>query len=80
MNTLKAVDITYLRPDKTIETILVSNSTSEKTFWIYNYQGWFFRVFENLIDLIKFFDNAFEPKVFFEDEKELDQYLETVQF
>lgn len=79
MNSLRAIDVSYLRQDKTIETVLVSNSTSEKVFWIYNYQGWFFRVFENLIDLMKFFDNAFEPKVFFDNEMELDEYLETVQ-
>jgi hypothetical protein len=79
MNSFKIISTDYLRSSRTIETVLISNSTTEKKIWIYNYEGWFFRVFENLLDMMKFFDNTFEPKICFENEIELDKYLETVQ-
>jgi hypothetical protein len=75
MNSYKAIDVFYLRSDRTIETILVSNTKAERVLFVYNYQGWFFRVFDNLLDLINFFDDAFEPKIYFENEKKLGNYL-----
>ena len=75
MNSYKAIDVFYLRSDRTIETILVSNTKAERVIFVYNYQGWFFRVFDNLLDLINFFDDAFEPKIYFEDENKLGNYL-----
>ena len=41
MNSYKAIDVFYLRSDRTIETILVSNHKAEKVLFVYNYQGWF---------------------------------------
>jgi hypothetical protein len=79
MNSFKIINTDYLRSSRTIETVLVSNATTEKVFWIYNYEGWFFRVFENLLDMMKFFDNTFEPKISFENEMEVDRYLVTIQ-
>jgi hypothetical protein len=75
MNSYKAIDVFYLRSDRTIETILVSNTKAERVLFVYNYQGWFFRVFDNLLDLMNFFDDAFEPKIYFEDENKLGNYL-----
>ncbi len=79
MNTYRAIDVFYLRPSRTIETILVSKGNIEKIFFVYNYEGWFFRVFENVLDLMNFFDDLFEPEVYFEVETELDNYLESTE-
>ena len=75
MNTINAIDIHYLRPNLTIEFVLLSNKDKERMIYIYNYQGWFFRVFDNLMDIMSFFDDKFEPEIWFEDEKKLDNYL-----
>ncbi len=80
MNSYKAIDIYHLRPDRTIETILVSGTKNEKVLFVYNYQGLFFRVFDDLLDLINFFRDAFEPKIFFEDEHQLENYLKRLRF
>ena len=79
MNTYRAINTFYLRPSRTIETILVSKGNVEKIFFVYNYEGWFFRVFENVLDLMNFFDDLFEPEVYFEVETELDNYLESTE-
>ena len=36
MNTFKAVHTEYLRPSRTIETVLVSNENLSQVFFIYN--------------------------------------------
>ena len=67
MNTIQTISTEYLRASRTIETVLVTNTTTNKLFYIYNYEGWFYRVFNNLVDLINFFDDAFEPAIWFEE-------------
>ena len=78
MNTFQAIHAEYLRADRTIETILVKNKNHERIFFIYNDQGCHFRVFENVLDIVDFFADKFEPKISFDDEDELDEYLEKV--
>ena len=51
---------------RTIETVLVTNTKTNKLFYIYNYEDWFYRVFNNLIDLNNIFDDAFEPVIWFD--------------
>lgn len=48
MNSYTAIDVSYLRSDRTIETVLVTNAVTEKVFFVYNYEGYSFRVCENL--------------------------------
>ncbi|MFK7756004.1 MAG: hypothetical protein AB8B53_03615 [Flavobacteriales bacterium] len=78
MNTLNQVDIDYLRPSRTLETILVSNGTSQKTFFIYNYEGYSFRVFKNHLTLINFLQEKAAEDHHFSTEKQLNHFLETV--
>jgi hypothetical protein len=78
MNTFIAIHAEYIRSDRTIETILVKNKKHEKVFFVYNDQGCSFRVFENVLDLMSFFEDKFEPKISFDDENELDKYFEKV--
>lgn len=78
MNTFKTINTDYLRPSRTIETVLVTRNNSSKVFFIYNYEGNSFRVFENHWDLINFFQNKVESSFHFSNEVEIDEYLSKV--
>lgn len=78
MNTYYTIGISYLRPSRTIETVLLKNTIHEKVLYIYNYEGWHYRVFNNMKDIINFFDDKFEPEISFENDDELDNYLENL--
>lgn len=76
MNMVKAINTDYLRSSRTIETLLVSNDNSEQVFFVYNYEGYSFRLFCSLLNLIKFFQgDESEDYYHFDTEKELDLFL-----
>ena len=76
MNTIRAIDTDYLRPSRTIDTIIVSNADVEKVFFVYNYEGYSFRLFYYHLDLINFFQNdEVECDRHFETDEELDSFL-----
>lgn len=79
MNKFKAIDVDYLRPDKTIETILVSNHEdpiNEKTVYVYNYRGVHFRLFENILEIISFLENKSHQVIKeFTSDDEVDYFL-----
>ncbi len=79
MNAFKVIETEYLRASRTIETIKVSNKMSCKLFYVYNFEGNSFRVFDSLLDLIEFFKRGTESKVHFACDSELDVYLSKVQ-
>ena len=79
MNTFQTLNTEYLRASRTIETVLISKESSNKLFFIYNYEGSSFRVFENHLDLLVFFQNKNESKYHFKSEKELDSFLSEVK-
>jgi len=54
MNDFQAIDVKYLRPSRTIETILLENETYRKVLYVYNYEGWHFQVFDTILDIINF--------------------------
>lgn len=78
MNTFQSIDVSYLHSNRTVETILLKNSRSEKTLYVYNYEGWHFRIFESIGDVLSFFNEEFVPTLSFENEKELETYLTNV--
>ena len=78
MNNYSQVELSYLRPSRTVETILLENSSKKRIVYVYNYEGWHFRVFNNIIQVLDFFDDKFEPEISFEDEEELGKYLENL--
>jgi hypothetical protein len=78
INHFIAEDVDYLRPDKTIETVMVSNEHRTQVYYVYNYQGLHFRVFPYITDLMEFFDKGTEPKYHFESDEELDAFFETM--
>lgn len=80
MNTLFTTNtIYYTRASRTIETILVSNNIGTKPFYIYNYEGYSFRVFETKKEVSNFFNLNVESKFHFDTEVELDDYLMNVK-
>lgn len=78
MNNYSQIEISYLRPSRTVETILLENSSKKRILYVYNYEGWHFRVFNNVIQVLDFFDDKFEPEISFEDEEELGKYFENL--
>jgi hypothetical protein len=78
MNNVPYIEVDYLRPSRTVETILLENSSKKRIVYVYNYEGWHFRVFNNIIQVLDFFDDKFEPEISFEDEQELGKYLENL--
>lgn len=79
MNTFKALDVAYIRSSRTIETILISNGNNSKAFFVYNHEGNSFRVFEDHLDLIHFFQDKAESNYHFNTEIELDDFLSNVR-
>lgn len=75
MNKVQTIDTEYLRSDRTIDKILVYQGVFSKIFWIYNFEGIHFRVFEKLLDVHNFLSTSFEAKYSFDNEKELDDFL-----
>jgi len=79
MNTLQTINTEYLIPSRTIETVLVSKEKLSQVFFIYNYEGNSFRVFENHLGLINFFQDKTESDTHFTTEIELDCFLSSVK-
>ncbi|MFG6687224.1 hypothetical protein ACGK9U_11610 [Mariniflexile sp. HNIBRBA6329] len=79
MNNFQTINTDYLRASRTIETILVTKENSSKVFFIYNYEGSSFRVFETQLSLIHFFQNKTESNFHFNSEIELDHFLSKVK-
>ena len=75
INKYRFVETEYLTPDKTVETVILSNSKKEKLFFIYIYKGQSYRVFDNLLDFISFFEDKNTEIQHFENENELDNFL-----
>jgi len=78
MNTFIYSHTEYLRPSRTIETVYMSDGSNSKTFYIYNYEGYSFRVFKDILGLISFFETGEEAITHFDTEEELDYFLERV--
>ena len=52
MNNINQIQVDYLRSNRTIETILLTDmikSKIHKVVYVYNYEGYHFRIFENII-------------------------------
>lgn len=79
MNTFEAINTEYLRSSRTIETVLVTRDNHQKVFFVYNYEGNSYRVFENHWDLILFFQDKAESDHHFGTEDALDEFLLEVE-
>ena len=79
MNTFQTINTEYIRSSRTIEIVLVSKGSLSKLFFVYNYEGNSFRVFESHLDLINFFQNKAEYNFHFNTEIKLDSFLSNVK-
>jgi len=78
MNTFQTINTEYLRASRTLETILVSKKNLSKVFFLYNYEGISYRLFENHLNLINFFKDKSDCSTHFNTEIELDHFLSKV--
>ncbi len=78
MNTITPIATDYLRGSRTIETVLVAQERKEQVFFIYNFEGISFRVFNGQVALLQFFQNGTEPAIHYTSEAAVDAFLETV--
>jgi len=78
MNNFITTEIKYISPSRTIETIEVRNLRMQKRLYLYNYEGYSFRVFLEIESLINFFKGKCESDFYFDSENSLDNFLETI--
>lgn len=80
MNTITQTNVNYLRPNRTMETLLLEKKGISKTVFVYNYESVHFRVFENQKEVSRFINGDPNTKTITEfiDENELDSYLQKV--
>jgi len=76
MNKIIPVSTEYLSPSRTIEILNLVWFEASKQVYIFNYEGKHFRFFENLVDLIHFFENGKEAIASFDSEEDLDDFLD----
>ena len=79
MNEIQAVRTDYITASRTIETISVKSPTHQTVFFVYNYEGYSFRLFRSIIKLIEFFNGNAEADGHFGCEEGLDEYLSNIQ-
>lgn len=75
MNTIDQLEVKYLLPSRTIEKIEISIDFKKSICFVYNYEGYHFRLFESKKELNLFFKFGREPKFSFESEEKLDDFL-----
>ncbi len=78
MNKYTALDVCYLRPSRTIETILLEKGDNKRIIYVYNYDGIHFSVFNFITDILEFFNNEIEADISFETDEELNHYLQNL--
>ena len=78
MNIINNSRIEYIRANRSIEIISFKNT--DALMYVYNYQGQHFRAFDNILNLIQFFEFGKESQYSFENDLELDKFIETYKF
>lgn len=78
MNIINHCSVEYISASKTIEIVSLKNSDS--LFYIYNYEGNHFRVFTELLSLIRFFQHSVEPEYTFSNDDEVDDFISSYSF
>lgn len=78
MNKLIPISIEYISPSRTLEILNLVRFEDSKQVYVYNYEGKYFRVFDNLVELIQFFELGKEPAYSFDSKDDLDEFLEQI--
>lgn len=73
---LKTIHTEYLRPSRTIDTISVCDHQGiQQLMYLYNYEGYSYRIFSDLLELLAFFEESKEPRWHFESEEEVNNFF-----
>ena len=75
MSTIEIIDEAEIRNNRTLHVIQRSIGNKKFVFYLYNYEGVHFRIFDNLAELIYFFNGNASFHVDFEDENEVYEYI-----
>jgi hypothetical protein len=75
MNDIETIKTFYIRNSRTLESTVVSSRNEKKLFFIYNYEGLHYRLFDSKIEVRKFFNGENAMFLEFEDDETLDFYL-----
>lgn len=65
----------YIFPNKTIETISLSNGEKKRNLYVYNYKGVSYRVFKSKGKMDRFWKGQGDEDLHFETEQALDEWL-----
>jgi hypothetical protein len=79
MNKISLIEVEYIRPSRSIEVLLISKEGLSKLFFLYNYEGFHFRLFSKISEMIKFFKNEHSDFIEFEEETEIDSFLKNIE-
>jgi hypothetical protein len=81
MLNIQTIYTEYIRyANRTLECMEISKNQSILHYWIYNYQGNHFRVFDSLLEVFAFLNNQSDNNWIadFDTEEELDNYLHSI--
>lgn len=80
MNHINTIHTSFITNNKTIDCIELVSPTNKTFFYLYNYKGIHYRLFSCLLDIICFFKNEQCCFIEFENDDEIDSYLENYSF
>lgn len=78
MNKITQIRCEYLSPNKTVETLYISNERKKQIIYVYNFKGNSFRLFLNRTQINNFFLGLESNYKNFENEDRLDKALERI--
>lgn len=84
MNKIELLQTNYIRSNRTIDTVSLTDLKSndrQTVVYIYNYEGYHFRIFENIFEISNFLLNE-EHKIIedFDSEDNCYKYLSKFKF
>ena len=65
-NLVRPIETYYLRPDKTVDIVVLSHNNEFKVVYIYNYKGIHYRVFSSLQNFLTFCEKGYVKGLFVE--------------
>ncbi len=75
MNEITNQKVHYFRNSRTLEIFFVTNKQKYKIFFLYNYEGKYYSLFDNRHEVRKFFNGEESEYLSFEKDAKVDSYL-----
>jgi hypothetical protein len=76
MKTITVIEATYLRPNVTIEQLMMNEMGEMQMHYLINEKGISYRYFTELGELLKYFSDGEGEHQVFESDKAFDDYME----